>query len=120
MSINCQWMKQAIGYHHQQHQHPQQQQMCLPRNLTLSNETIGCLKGPIVRCMQTTEFVHVSQINACALAITCLFKSQDPSTSDYAATQLAQPPPTLSTTAAVFHRFGIPGKLFKLKPLLNQ
>jgi hypothetical protein len=114
-------MKEAIGYHRHRHQQQQQQQQqqeeqqdenedpspfALPAGLSLSNDAVGCLKGPIVRCMQVAEFVHVSQVNACALALTCLFKPRQPSDLDSA---LLPPPPSLSSTAAVFHRFGIPG-----------
>ena len=113
-SINCQWMSRALGHcnanHHQENvQHEQDIvcPFCLPSHLNLSDETIGCISGPVVRCMQATEFVQVSQINACALALTCLFKPRDPS--DPASSSLP-PRPSLSTTAAIFHQFGVPGK----------
>ncbi len=110
-------MKEAIGYHRHRHQQQQQEEkqqdehddpspFSLPAGLSLSNDAVGCLKGPIVRCMQVAEFVHVSQVNACALALTCLFKPRQPADLDSA---LLSPLPSLSSTAALFHRFGIPG-----------
>jgi hypothetical protein len=113
-SINCQWMSRALGYcnsnHHQENDAQDQQDIvcpfCLPPHLNLSDETIGCISGPVVRCMQATEFVQVSQINACALALTCLFKPRN--SSDPASSSLP-PRPSLSTTAAIFHQFGVPG-----------
>jgi hypothetical protein len=112
-SINCQWMAQALGcssrHHYEQQQQQQQQQqldpVSFPPLLTLSNENIGCLRGPIVRCMQVAEFVQVSQINACALALSCLLKVRDGS----GVSSAALAPPSLSTTAEIFHRFGVPG-----------
>ena len=109
-SINCLWMDQALGLSGHQQQQQQQQQLqqqpdplSLPPHLSLCGETIGCLSGPIVRCMQTAEFVQVSQINACALALSCLLKQ--------CVASAPFPPPSLSSTAEIFHRFGVPGKL---------
>jgi hypothetical protein len=95
LSVNCQWMRQSLGCCAND---DDETSSSFSLHSAIDRQTLGCLSGSIVACIRAAEFVQVHQINACALAFSSLFHSE------------AAGPPSLQATAALFHRYGVPGK----------